>query len=67
MKKTLLLCSAPATSYQISVLGFTSKREGSLSDAKTVRTDTAKPSPPIMNSVNCTGDNERKYNAFNFG
>ena len=45
----------PATEYELSVLGFTAKREGSLSDPARVETDTAKPSPPTITNVNCTG------------
>ena len=37
------------------MLGFTAKREGSLSDPARVETDTAKPSPPLVTNVNCTG------------
>ena len=37
------------------MLAFTAKREGALSDARRVRTDTAKPSPPMVTNVNCTG------------
>ena len=45
----------PATEYELSVLAFTAKREGALSDARRVVTDTAKPSPPVVTNVNCTG------------
>ena len=48
--------SEPATQYELSVSGFTAKREGSTSDPRRVRTDTAKPSPPIITNVNCTGE-----------
>ena len=37
------------------MLAFTAKREGALSDARRVVTDTAKPSPPVVTNVNCTG------------
>ena len=50
--------SEPATQYELSVSGFTAKREGSTSDPRRVRTDTAKPSPPIITNVNCTGEAE---------
>ena len=47
--------SEPATEYELSVLAFTAKREGALSEARLVTTDTAKPSPPLVTNVNCTG------------
>ena len=50
-----LVNAEPATEYELSVLAFTAKREGALSDARRVRTDTAKPSPPLVTNVNCTG------------
>ena len=37
------------------MLAFTAKREGGLSPARRVTTDTAKPSPPLVTNVNCTG------------
>ena len=45
----------PATEYELSVLAFTAKREGALSEARRLTTDTAKPSPPLVTNVNCTG------------
>ena len=47
--------SEPATEYELSVLAFTAKREGGLSPGRRVTTDTAKPSPPLVTNVNCTG------------
>jgi len=40
------------------VLGFTAKREGTISASRQVTTDTAKPSPPIITNVNCTGNGD---------
>ena len=51
----IIFISEPATQYEMSVSGFTAKREGSPSDPRRVRTDTAKPSPPTITNVNCTG------------
>eukprot|EP00090_Calanus_glacialis_P045884 TRINITY_DN8764_c0_g1_i5.p1 TRINITY_DN8764_c0_g1~~TRINITY_DN8764_c0_g1_i5.p1 ORF type:complete len:888 (-),score=166.51 TRINITY_DN8764_c0_g1_i5:697-3360(-) len=48
----------PATPYELSVLGFTPKREGVKTDVAQVTTDTAKPSPPIITNVNCTGNGD---------
>ena len=65
------IAAGPATAYKVSVLAFTAKREGGLADWRPVcstalpstlshcilqvRTDSAKPSPPRMTGVNCTG------------
>ena len=40
------------------MLAFTAKREGALSDARRLTTDTAKPSPPLITNVNCTGNGD---------
>ena len=50
-----LVTVEPATEYELSVLAFTAKREGALSEARRLTTDTAKPSPPLVTNVNCTG------------
>ena len=42
----------------MSVLAFTAKREGALSESRMVTTDTAKPSPPLITNVNCTGNGD---------
>ena len=52
----ILTLIEPATPYEFSVLGFTPKREGVMTDVVQVVTDTAKPSPPIITNVNCTGN-----------
>ena len=55
---TIMQCcsfSEPATDYELTVSGFTSKRTGSLSQPLRVTTDTAKSSPPLITEVNCTG------------
>ena len=51
----MFLLLEPATLYEVSLLGFTPKREGVMTDIAQVTTDTAKPSPPIITNVNCTG------------
>ena len=40
------------------MLAFTAKREGALSDSRRITTDTAKPSPPLITNVNCTGNGD---------
>ena len=50
-----LVTLEPATEYELSVLAFTAKREGALSDSRKLITDTAKPSPPLITNVNCSG------------
>ena len=56
----MILLLEPATQYELSVLGFTPKREGVMTDIAQVTTDTAKPSPPIITNVNCTGINKKQ-------
>ena len=55
---TRISASEPATEYELSVLAFTAKREGALSEGRRVTTDTAKPSPPLITNVNCTGNGD---------
>ena len=58
MTITRISASEPATEYELSVLAFTAKREGALSEGRRVTTDTAKPSPPLITNVNCTGNGD---------
>ena len=58
MLSKFIVTSEPATKYELSVLAFTAKREGALSDARRLTTDTAKPSPPLITNVNCTGNGD---------
>ena len=45
----------PATEFELTVVGFTQKREGLVSPVLVVRTDTAKPGPPTITNTNCSG------------
>ena len=63
---TMFLCLEPATQYSLSVLGFTPKREGVMTDTIQVTTDTNKPSPPIITNVNCTGKTQNKNEVCSF-
>ena len=58
MTVTSLLTSEPATKYELSVLAFTAKREGARTDSRSLTTDTARPSPPLVTNVNCTGNGD---------
>ena len=40
------------------MLAFTAKREGARTDSRSLTTDTARPSPPLVTNVNCTGNGD---------
>ena len=52
---SIIFSAEPATTYKLTILAFTRKREGISSGPVTVTLDTAAPDPPLITLANCTG------------